>query len=61
MDSLEGGVQNILMDLSQKGIPQEEAGNVPEVKFQEVSQNMNSLCQTAFESFLSKKTLRGEL
>ena len=31
MDSLEGGVQNILMDLSQKGIPQEEAGNVPEV------------------------------
>ena len=39
MDSLEGRVQNILMDPSQKGIPQEEAGNVPGCKGSEVSRS----------------------
>lgn len=52
-----------LMDPSQKGIPEEEAGNVPccgGVKFQEVSQKVNPLCQPAFGSLPSKRTREGK-
>jgi len=46
------------------GIPQEEAEKylaVGELRFQEVSQNMNPLCQTAFRNLPSKRTSRDEL
>ena len=46
------------------GIPQEEAEKylaVGELKFQEVSQNMNLLCQIAVRNLPSKRISRDEL